>query len=119
MRDCLYTEKELKGKHEPPPEAVVVEGVVNTFGLHPERLEAHRDEIVEMVGELPTEFLDIGGGWSFLNLPIRKDDSQWGEQSDAEALFVLAAGLGLAEVQLPRSMWHSLPGGVPYVIFHL
>lgn len=91
--DCLFTEEEMEvlqtkfKKELKVPEdtvivegvlasdAVIVEGVLGPFGFHPGRLESHRSEVVEMIKELPTEFLSIedggGGGWSFLNLPTK------------------------------------------------
>jgi hypothetical protein len=47
--------------------AVVVEGIHQTYGFHPERLAAHRDEVYAMLNELPDNFrASVGGGASIL-----------------------------------------------------
>lgn len=114
MKDCLFKDDESRDG------AILVPGIVRDFGLHPTRLESHREDILSMLQELdPAFYASVGGGWSFLNLPMRKDGSQWGEQANAEELYILAAGLKLAKFCLPREMWSALPGGVPYIMFEV
>ena len=111
--DCLFKKEEIvDGK--PPSDAVIVEGVVQKFGLHKQRLESHRSEVAELLAELPDEF-SKGGGWSFLNMCNTKDGVQWGEHRNMEQLMVLGVWLGLMRFAFPRDMWIVLPGGVPYV----
>ena len=120
MSDCLL------GKHEVVDNApkdgieiVKVEGIMNTFGLHRERLESHREEVAAMLAQLPdTSHAKSGGGMSFLNACVDRDGVQWGEHRNMEVLFVLGVGLGLAKWCLPRSMWSALPGGMPYVVVY-
>ncbi len=114
--DCLFLPEEIQdGK--PPADAVIVEGIVNTFGFHPERLVYHRARITDWLALLPNEFRkSLGGGWSFLNACDQADGKQWtGLHQRMEQLFALAIGLKLARWQLPRDMWDALPGGMPYV----
>lgn len=119
MRDCLFKAEEVPNG-QPPADAVIVDGLVRKFGLNRQRLESHRAEIVEMLGELPDSFFkEKGGGWTFLNLCNDRNQRQWGEHRDMEALCVLAIGLGLGEFLLDRDMWASFPGGVPYVCFSI
>jgi hypothetical protein len=115
IKDCLFRPEEIvDGK--PPADAVIVDGVVRKFGLHKLRLDSHRQEVAEMLAELPDEFMvEKGGGWSFLNMCTTRDGIQWGEHNNMEALMVLGCGLGLMKSQLPREAWSALPGGVPYV----
>jgi len=116
--DCLYDgDKELvDGK--PPENAVLVEGIVRKFGFHPERLESHRQEVKDILNQMPDSFhKDKGGGWSFLNLCMTKDGQHWGEHPSMEALVALAVGLGMASYCLPRAMWSLFPGGMPYIQF--
>jgi hypothetical protein len=118
--DCLYRSEELQGLKDgaAPEGAILVPGITHDFGFHPERLQAHKDEVLSFIEQLPVNFLrEPGGGWSFLNLCMTKDDEQWGEHLDCEALYVLAAGLKLAGFCLPKKMWEILPGGMPYVWF--
>lgn len=73
-----------------------------------------------MLADLPDEFMqEKGGGWSFLNMCMTKDGEQWGEHPNMEELMVLGCGLGLMKLQLPRAVWSSLPGGVPYLSVNL
>lgn len=119
FRDCLFKPNEIaNGAPVDASKVVKVDGVTNSFGLHRDRLEAHRSDVAGWIGDLPAEFLRSGGGWSFLNLCQTRDGDQWtGMQSAAQELCVLAIGLGLAQWLLPREMWPALPGGVPYVAF--
>jgi hypothetical protein len=120
LRDCLYRPEEITGDAVPEG-AIIVEGILRNFGLHPERLESHRAEVTEMLSHLPTQFRDSAhggdGGWSFLNACQDANDEQWTSfHQTMDALFVLGIGLGLAAWLLPRGMWDALPGGMPYVV---
>ena len=99
--------------------AVAVEGIVTRAGFHPRRLEASRAEVLALCDAIvqPSFWADRGGGSSFLALPFDRDGGQWGEHRNAEQLYLLAAGLGLAAFVLPRAHWTLLPGGVPYLVF--
>lgn len=121
IRDCLYTEEEIKATNGKAPEGtIMVEGIMNRFGMHPERLESHREDVKSMLSQLPDEFMrSKGDGWSFLNAAVRKDGTQWGEQPDMEILFCLGMGLNLVKYTLPREMWDTLPGGMPYYTVEL
>lgn len=120
FRDSLYKDEELVGLSpgEAPPGVVAVEGIVGRYGFHPERLEGKRLAVLTWVKALPTEFHKSGGGgWSFLHARNQADGRQWTRlHQRIEQLFCLAVGLGLAECQLPREMWSTLPGGVPYYV---
>lgn len=118
IKDCLYRDEEINGD-ETLKGTVFVDGIVKQYGFHPQRLESHRQDVIGFIEELDNGFRwSGGGGQSFLNLSFDKHGNQWGEQYNAEALYCLAAGLKLAKFPLPRSYWSSLPGAVPYVVFH-
>lgn len=123
LRDCLYHDDEIPaGDPVPIPNgAVLVEGIMLKVGLHPGRLESHRQQVKGWLEALPTEFrADGGGGWSFLNACFQKDGLQWtGFHRTMDALFILGIGLGYARFQLPRAFWSSLPGGMPYIVLTL
>lgn len=126
--DCLPDEDEalyeriqlaFNAGEEMPEGLIAVSGIVSTFVFDEAKLEAHKDEILEMLADLPDEFLTEtqggGGGWSFLNGCMRRDGVQWtGFHRQQETLFCLGMGIGAVEEQLPRDMWSKLPGGVPY-----
>jgi hypothetical protein len=117
--DCLFREEELvDGKPEIEP--VMAEGLVNTVGFHRERLEGHREDVTALLGQIDKTFLrSEGGGWSFLNFVQNSEGEMWtGLQRTAEQLVLLGLGLGLVEYLLPRPLWGSLPGGVPYLVIN-
>lgn len=105
--DCFFKEGEDTTNH------VKVEGLTTMFGLHPERLEEKRELVTAILAELPEKFKE---GWTFLNMCVTKDGTQWtGMHRTCEQLVVMAIGLGLMEYTFPREMWQFLPGGVPYL----
>lgn len=95
-------------------ETVQVAGVVHTFRVSRERLNESRDLVVELLRQLPDEFLKPDGGWSFLCAAERADGVQWGEHRQVEMLLVLGEALELVDCLLPRDFWPMLPGGMPY-----
>lgn len=118
--DCLFRPDEIENG-KVPDDAVIVEGVIHTLGLHPGRLQVHADEIRLWLSLLPHQFRkNSGGGWSFLNACDQQDGTQWtGLHQRMDQLFSLGIGLGLAKFLAPRSMWPMLPGGMPYVVIEV
>jgi hypothetical protein len=115
---CLLTEEEIDKNGKPLIEVIKVEGIINSFGFHPERVEEHKDEIISFLEELPDNFKSSkGGGWSFLNACMDKDGNQWGEHQNMEQLFSLGIAIGKAKFLMPREMWSVMPGGVPYLVY--
>lgn len=111
FRDCLFKDNE---SHEG---AIMVEGVAHNFGFHPERTLSHRNEIRELLDELPKNFFeDSGGGWSFLQACVDKHGNHWGEHLHMEQLFCLGISLGLVRELMPKALRSVLPGGVPYYV---
>ena len=115
VMDCLFTDAESKDE-EQTSKAVLVYGITINVGFHPERLENHRQEIEAMLVELPDDFMrSLGGGTSFLNAFNARHGEQWTSfHKNMEELFLLGMGLGRVKCLLPREVWNSLPGGVPY-----
>lgn len=110
--DCLFRDSEDTSKH------VAAEGIVRNARFHPKRLESHRAEIEAMLVELSDDFKETGGGgMSFLNADNDRHGNQWtGVHQRMEQLFQLGIGIGKVKPMLPRKMWSSLPGGMPYYI---
>ena len=109
--DCLYNE-------ESGENFIKVEGVVHTFGFNQERLEKNKQEIYDLLNELPDGFKTSGaGGMSFLNACIDKNGVQWGEHMNMEELFCLGIGVELVTLPLSKKMWGMLPGAMPYYTF--
>lgn len=96
-------------------ETIIVSGVNQTIQFSVEYLEHHKDEIRKFVDLLPLEFSE-GGGWSFMNMVVDRNENQWGEQIDADNLLVLALATDMAQFLIPEEMWGILPGGMPYVV---
>lgn len=114
--DSLYKEGEII-EGQMPEETVLVVGISANFGFHPQRLESHRQEVKDMLEQLPDDFKkSSGGGQSFLHMCEDKDGELWtGLHRTVEQLMCLAIGLKLASYCLPKDSWAALPGGMPYV----
>jgi hypothetical protein len=109
---CLFRDGEPTSPH------VVGEGVTNSFGFHPGRLEEKRPVVIEMIEKLDSAFRKSGGGGaSFLQLCVDKDGNQWGEHRECSDLIAIANALKLASFPMGRNLWSALPGGMPYVTF--
>ena len=116
MRDCLFTDDEVKQANGQPENMVVSSGIMMNVGFHKERLESHREDVASMLSQLDDTFrLENGGGWSFLNACYTKEQEHWGEHRDMDNLFILGQALGLAKYIPERPMWRAMPGGMPYV----
>lgn len=90
----------------------------NKVDLDTGKLAIHRKEITAMLNELPKEFHQFtGGGWSFLQSCYDKDGNQWtGSHKIMNMLFMLGMGIGKVEYLLPRDLWNTLPGCMPYLV---
>lgn len=106
---CLFQEGEDTTDH------VVGSGVMTKVGFNPQRIEAARNDVIEMVKCLPEVF--INNGMSFLQMHETAAGDHWGEHRSIDELLCLADALGVLEYPFPREMWGILPGGVPYVNF--
>ena len=75
----------------------------------------NKDDLYSMLDELPDSFKEGGGGgMSFLNGCMTKDDHQWGEQVHVARLISMGIACGFVKYCMPKEMWSILPGGVPY-----
>ena len=114
---CLFKEDELPENGEPPEGAVIVKGIMRSFGFHPERLSDNKQRIAGILRQMPDMFhKQSGGGWSFLNLCETANGEHWAEQSTMEELCVLAIGTDQGSF-LMNEFRETLPGGMPYVVF--
>lgn len=116
FHDSLYREEEVVDGKEPEG-CVPADGIVINVGFHPQRLEAHREEVRKYLAELPDAFhVNKGGGMSFLMACNDRRGNQWTDlHQRMEQLFQLGIGLGLAKWVMERSFWALMPGGMPYV----
>lgn len=99
--------------------ALIVEAIVAKFGFDGEKIQERSGEIRALLDQMPDEFhRSGGGGWSFLNLCMAKNGQQWAdEHRTMEGLVALSIAAGMGSFQLPRDIWESLPGGMPYIVF--
>ena len=109
MTDCLAEDL-------PEDQRQIVEGIINNYAFDPAKIEKNKENIQSMLAELPDQFKQTGGGgWSFLNLCMTKDDVQWtGQHWQQEKLVCLGIAAGLAS-WLMKEFANVMPGGMPYV----
>lgn len=109
---CLFE----KGENIVDP--LIAEGVNVKAGFHRERLKEATPTIEAMLIQLPDSFKkSIGGGMSFLNMSMDKNNQQWtSTQAICDQLVMLGAAIGKVEFKTPREQWNILPGGVPYIV---
>jgi hypothetical protein len=99
---------------------LIVEGITAKFGFNREVLESYREDVITIMREMPPVFFEgVGGGQSFLNLCVTRENRPWGEHRDMERLMVLGMGLDLIECVFARPMWGLLPGNMPYLSFKI
>lgn len=115
--DCLFRNEELPDGTLPKEgEFTKGEGVVLRIGFHTERLQSHKQDVVDMLNCLKGTFKQSkGGGWSFLQMCEDKDGNQWtGEHRQMDKLVCLGAALDLVTLT-PAEMNAFLPGRMPYI----
>lgn len=113
-RSCLMSEGDDKAQE------LQIKGVVHTFAFHKERVANAKEQIRELLSQMPETFhKNSGGGHSFLNACMTKDDVQWGEHLHIESLMCLGVAAGFVTYPLPREMWAALPGAMPYFTIDL
>nr|DAL02868.1 MAG TPA: hypothetical protein [Caudoviricetes sp.] len=98
--------------------SIHVRGVEVAGYFDPERLESRRNDIINMLDELPDEFhIPGGGGWTFLNMCIDRNHRQWTDfHRDCDALYCLGKAIGVCEFTIAqRDLWRMFPGGMPYI----
>ena len=117
--DCLFKDGELIDNSKPYGEYIEVEGLHNKFGFNPESVERNKTKILELLEQLPLPFRHReGGGWSFLQACMNKDNEQWTSlHKTMDELFCLGMAIGVVEYLLPdRDLWKVMPGGMPYLV---
>lgn len=119
IKHCLYRQEEITD-NKPPEGFIEGDAIVKKYAFHPGRLDEKKEIIKELLSDMQDPFfMDKGGGWTFLNMPFDRHDQQWGEQPTAGDLCALGIASGMLKFLLPRDMWSSLPGSVPYVGINL
>jgi hypothetical protein len=115
LRECFFGQDEDKTDYK------LGEGVMHKIGLHPDRLEKNRENIISLLSQLPYQFRKSdGGGWSFLNACQREDGKQWADlHSTVDQLVMLGNAIGVLSFLTPREFWCLYPGGMPYFVIDI
>lgn len=97
---------------------IEVDMIVGKVKFDSAKVEENSDAIAALLLDLPDQFMESGGGgWSFLNACMDRDDNQWtGLHLTMGKLFALGQAAGMVTCQMPREMWDLLPGGMPYYV---
>lgn len=97
-------------------ELIKVEGIQKEFIFDMNMLNSERQHIEDMLKDLPIGFKQ---GWSFYEMYNTKNGSQWTRNVNSmEALMVLGVAIGKLTYPVPKALWWSLPGGMPYLILN-
>jgi len=117
VEECLHDDLSMNNDNVKP---VIVEGIINDFYFNKSKLDKHKDEIYDMLLELPDGFKkSSGGGWSFNNMLDTKSGIQWsGIHAVMEMLLVLGIGINKVEYCAERKYWEYLPLGMPYLVIN-
>ena len=109
---CLPKDNEKSENYD------IIEGVATKVKFNAERINEKRKEIIALLDELPIEFnKNSGGGWSFLNACNDKDGNQWtGFHKSVDELVTLGLAIKKINWLLPRELWDSLPGAMPFFV---
>lgn len=109
FRDCLTDDRSF-----------IVHGVVLGAAFDRAKVEAHEEEIMQMLMQLPIQFHRPGGcGWTFLNMCIDNNEHQWCDTHQMlDMLVCLGRAIGALEFVLQRDLWKALPGGMPYIVIN-
>lgn len=112
--ECLFTDEELKNDFKIARQA---KGVLLNVTFNIEKLNKEKDNIYSMLRCLSDDFMsDKGGGMSFLNMCVDKNENHWGEHKNVEELLCLGIAIDAISYLLPREHWYLLPGNVPYIV---
>ena len=120
MGSCLHPEGTESFTTE---DTVFVEAILHSYAFRRAAIEEHAEQIHEMLQQLPDDFQqkvegegrEAGGGWSFLNMCMRRDGVQWtGLHATQELLMGLGIAAGWGTIPTPRFLWDVLPGQMPY-----
>jgi len=112
FRNCLFK------NDEPTDKQTLGEGIRMKVGFNPQRLEENRGNIEDMLSQLPDSFKKSGGGgMSFLYMCEDNKGNQWADlHQTMDELVTLGNAIGKLSYPLPKELWGTLPGGMPYIV---
>lgn len=100
--DCFFRDGEDTSN------AVIAKGIYATFGFHPDRLEARRAQIDQLLMQLA----DFDAGSGLLNACLTREGRQWGSPQHVEQLLVL--GVAAKQISIaPGEGWGVQGNGMP------
>ena len=109
---CLFKEGEDTSN------AIIVKGVRMNIGFHPERLEESYYTITELLLQCHENFMENSKakGYTFLAFCEDKNSEQWTSLHEVcDMLITMGIAIGKVEFIMPRDIWETLPGGMPYL----
>lgn len=111
--NCLFKDEEIKDS-----EHIKSMGIHAYVGFNPERLNLHKQTIIEFLEELPDKYREsCDGGWTFLESYIDKHGNSWTDnQKRMDQLFMLGQAIGKIKYS-DRKVWKALPGNMPYITY--
>lgn len=97
---------------------IEIDMIVGKVKFDSAKVEEYGEVIAALLLGLPWQFMESGGGgWSFLNACMDRNDNQWtGLHLTMGKLFALGQAAGVVTCQMPREAWGLLPGGMPYYV---
>lgn len=82
------------------------------------KIDLHRDDIIDMLNELPSTFhVGNGDGWTFLNMCMTDAGVQWADfHETCDRLLCLGFAIGACDFTIrQRALWRMFPGEMPYI----
>lgn len=100
---------------------VFVEAVLRGAAFDLARLDAYRQEIIELLMELPDEFMeDRGDGALITHAALDRHGHWWAPHiHDAEHLFLLSIAIGCARFTVLPELWYTNPSLQPYIVVNV
>lgn len=100
-------------------DSIIVDGVSGPQAFRKDILETHRTNVKMMLAELPPKYFTSGGA-TFNDLWDHSDGTRWtGTLSVMDMLLMLGLALGYVQYILPRDLWVTLPGRLPWLSINL
>lgn len=91
----------LRDSDDPSTHSIRVEGITDTFYLHPQRLEEKREFVKNLFSQLAVPQIPKST-FFFCNICLTVDFDYWAAKPICQELIVLAIGLGIISYHCPE-----------------
>lgn len=111
---CLFTDEEEYIKAKENGNITMVNGININVGFNKEKVKIYEQEISNILDNLHPTFKE---GWSFLNLCLDKNSSEWTSlHKDMQELLLLGLAIDKLEFCIAdKEFWKLMPGNMPYI----